>query len=206
MSHFSGRIFEILEWNSYCWIQVEFMLMNQGKNADEGKEMHSVLKNIYPDWKRSGYHICSFSTKKQHCICRRDLCTQTRVSKIELQSKTHVPGGLYSESVQFSRSVVSESLCSHGLQHARLSWPSPTPRACSNSCPLSRWRHPTISSSVIPFSCLQSFPASGSFPMSRFFASGGQSIRASVPPMNIQDWFPLGLTGLISLLSKNHQK
>ena len=99
------------------------------------------------------------------------------------------------------------TLQSHGLQHARLSCPSPTPRACSKSCPSSWWSHPTISSSVIPFSsCLQSFPASGSFPVSQFFASGGQSIgalaSASVLPMNIQDWFPLGLTGWISLLSK----
>ena len=81
-----------------------------------------------------------------------------------------------------------------------------TPRAYSNSCPLSQWCHPTISSSVIPFSHLQSFPASGSFPMSQFFASGGQSIRASasasVLPMNIRDWFPLGLTVWISLQSK----
>ena len=84
--------------------------------------------------------------------------------------------------------------------------PSPTPRACSNSGPSSRWCHPTISSSVILFFCLQSFPASGSFPMSRLFASGGQSLGvsalASVLSMNIQDWFSLGLTGLISLLSK----
>ena len=90
---------------------------------------------------------------------------------------------------------------------ARLPCPSPTPRACSNSCPLNRWCHTTISSSVIPFSsCLQSFPASESFPVSQFFTSGGQSIRvsasASVLPMNIQDWFPLGLTGWISLQSK----
>ena len=107
----------------------------------------------------------------------------------------------------FSRSVVSNSLQPHGLQHARLPCPSPSPRACSNSCPLSRWCHPTISSSVVPFSsCLQSFPASGSFLMSQFFASGGQSIgasaSASVLPMNIQDWIPFGLTGWISLLSK----
>ena len=109
-------------------------------------------------------------------------------------------------SIPFSRSVVSDSLWPPGLQHARPPCPSPTPGACSNSCPSSRWCHPTISSSVIPFSCLQSFPASGSFPMSRFFASGGQSIgasaSASVPPMNIHDWVPLGLTGLISLQSK----
>ena len=106
--------------------------------------------------------------------------------------------------VQFSHSVVSNSLQHHGLQHARLPCPSPTPGACSNSCPSSRWCHPTISSSVVPFSsCLQMFLASGSFPMSLFFASDGQSIgvsaSASVLPMNIQDWFPLGLTGLISL-------
>ena len=109
-------------------------------------------------------------------------------------------------SVQFSHLVVSDSLQPHGLQHARLPLPSPTPGACSNSCPLSRWCHPTISSCVILFSCLQSFPASESFLMSQFFPSGGQSIGASVSasvfPMNIQDWFPSGLTGLISLLSK----
>ena len=109
-------------------------------------------------------------------------------------------------SVQFSCSVMSDSLWSHGLQHTRLPRPSPTPRACSNSCPSSQWCHPTISSSVIPFSsCLQSFPPSGSFPMSQFFPSGGQSIgvsaSTSVLPMNIQDW-SLGWTGWISLQSK----
>ena len=103
------------------------------------------------------------------------------------------------KSVQFSRSVVSDSLWSHELQHARLPCPSPTPQACSNSCPSSWWCHSTISSSVIPFSsCLQSFPASVSFPMSQFFTSGGQNIgvsaSASALPMNIQDWFPLGRT------------
>ena len=93
----------------------------------------------------------------------------------------------------------------HGLQLARLPCPSSIPRDCSNSCPLSQWCHPTISSSVVHFSsCLQSFSTSGSFPVSQFFASGGQSIgaSASVLPMNIQVWSPLGLTGLISLLSK----
>ena len=98
-------------------------------------------------------------------------------------------------------------LGSHGLQHARPLCPLPSPRACSNSCPLSQRCHPTISSSAIPFSSrLQSFPASGSFPVSEFFALGGQSIgasaSASVLPMNIQDWFPLGCTGWISLQSK----
>ena len=115
--------------------------------------------------------------------------------------------GMKEGSIQFSCSVVSNSLQPHGLQHARLPCPSPTPGACSNSCPLSQWCHPTISSSVIPFpSCLQSCPESGSFLMSQLFASGGQSIgasaSASVLPMNIQEWFLLGWTGWISLQSK----
>ena len=102
---------------------------------------------------------------------------------------------------------MSYSLWPHGLQHAMLPCPSLSPGICSNSCPLSQWCHSTISSSVIPFSsCLQSFPASGSFPLSQLFASGGQSIEAStsapVLPMNSQGWFPLGLTGLISLQFK----
>ena len=110
-------------------------------------------------------------------------------------------------SLQFSHSVVSDSLQPHGLQHARSPCPSPIPRVYSDSCPLSRWCHPTISSSVIPFSsCLQSFPASESFQMSQFFPSDGQSIgasaSASVIAMNIQDWFPSWWTGWISLLSK----
>ena len=109
--------------------------------------------------------------------------------------------------VQFSRSVMSDSLRPHEPQHATPPCPTPTPGAYPNSCPLSWWCHPTISSSVIPFSsCLQSFPASGSFQMSQLFASGCQSIgvsaSASILPMNIQHWFPLGWTGWISLLSK----
>jgi len=112
---------------------------------------------------------------------------------------------LWQTSVQFSHSVVSDSLRPHGLQHARPPCLSPAPGVHSNSCPLSQWCYPTISSSVVPFSSyLQSFPASGYFQMSQFFASGGQSIgvsaSASVLPMNIQDWFPLGWTGWISLL------
>ena len=109
------------------------------------------------------------------------------------------------ELCQFSSVTQScPTLPPHGLQHASLPCSSPIPGACSNSCPLSWWCHPTISSSVIPFSsCLQSFPAAGSFLMSQLLTSGGQSIgpSASVFPMNIQDWFPLGLTDLI-LLSK----
>ena len=107
-------------------------------------------------------------------------------------------------SVQFSCSVVSDSLQPRGLRHARLSYPSSTPGACSNSCPSSQWCHPAISS------CFQSFPASGSFPGSQFFPSGGQSIgvsaSASVLPMNIQYWYSLGWTGWIFLESKGHSR
>ena len=111
------------------------------------------------------------------------------------------------QSVQFSRSVVPCSLQPYGLQHTRPPCPSPTPRVCLNSCLSRWWCHSTISSSVVPFSsCLQSSPASGSSPVSQFFTSGGQSIgvsaSTSILPMNIQDWFPLGWTGWISLQSK----
>ena len=117
-------------------------------------------------------------------------------------------------SVQFNHSVISDSLwqeSDNGPQDARLSYPSPNPRAFSNSCPSGRWCHPTISSSVIPFSShLQSFPASGSFQMSQLFASGGQSngvsASVSVLPMNIQDWSPLEWTGWISLQSKGFSR
>ena len=110
-------------------------------------------------------------------------------------------------SVQYSCSVVSGSLLPHELQHGRPPCPSPTPRVYPNSCPMSRWCHPAISSSVIPCSsCLQSFPALGSSPVSQFFASGGQSIRVSAPasvfPMSIQDWFPLEWTCWNFLQSK----
>ena len=129
------------------------------------------------------------------------LCFSKRICFLSLYNK------LPQTSVQFSHSVVSDSLWPHGLQHTRPPCPSPTPRVYSNSCPLSRWCHPSISSSVIPFSSwLQYFPASGSSQMSLFFRSGGQSIgvsaSASVLPMNIQDWSPLGWTGWISLQSK----
>ena len=116
-----------------------------------------------------------------------------------------LPGKGVLDSIQFSRSVVFDSLWPHELQHSRLPCPSPIPEACSNSCPLSWWCHPSISSSIVPFSCLQSFPASGSFPMSHLFASCGQSIgasaSASVLPMIIQDWFPLGWMDWLDLLA-----
>ena len=122
-----------------------------------------------------------------------------------LWSNSHIHTWLLEKpSVQFSCSVTSDSLQPHGLQHTRPPCPSPTPRVYSNSCPLSQWCHSTISSSVILFSShLQSFPASGSFQMSQFFASGGQSYEvsasASVLPLYIQDWFPLGWTAWLSL-------
>ena len=113
--------------------------------------------------------------------------------------------------VQFSRSVVSDSLRPHESQHARPPCPSPTPGVHPNPCPLSWWCHPTISSSVVPFSsCPQSFPASGSFQMGQLFASGGQTIgvsaSTSVLPMNTQDWSPLGWTGWISLQPRDSQE
>ena len=131
----------------------------------------------------------------------------TCIRQADFKSKACKKRQISFSSVQFSRSVVSDSLRPREPQHARPPCPPPTPGAYPNSCPLSRWCHPTISSSVIPFSsCLQSFPASGSFPMSQLFASGGQSIgvsaSTSVLPMNTQDRFPLGWTGWISLQSK----
>ena len=119
----------------------------------------------------------------------------------------YLPLALFILSVQLSYSVMCDSLWPHGLQHARLPHPSPTPGVYSNSCPFSWWCHPTTSFSVVPFSsCLQSFPTSGSFQMGQLFVSGGQNIAvsasASVLPMNIQYWFPSGWTGWISLLSK----
>ena len=140
-----------------------------------------------------GNWISTWEIKKlNHCLTLQHNLTQNRFS-----------------SVQFSRSVISNSLWSHGLHHTRPPCPSPTPRGYSNSYPLSRWCHPTISSSVVPFSsCPQSFPSSGSFQMSEFFASGSQSTgaSASVLPMNIQDWSALGSAGLISLQSKGLSK
>ena len=147
----------------------------------------------------SGYQFPSPGDFPNPGIEPRCLALQADSLPSELPGKPH--------SVQFSHWVMSNSLQPHGLQHARFPCPTPTPRAYSYSCPLSQWCHPTISSSVVPFSSLvQSFPASESFPVSQFFKSGGQSIEvsasASVLPINIQDWFPLGLTGLISLQSK----
>ena len=123
---------------------------------------------------------------------------------MDKEDVVRIYNGIFSSVQSLSR---IQLFVTHGLQHTRPPCPSPTPGACSNSCLLSQWCHPTILSSVGPFSsCRPSFPASGSFPMSQFFTLGGQSIVASAPasvlPMNIQDWFPLGWTDWISLQSK----
>ena len=149
-------------------------------------------------WPRD--HFCRFSRSLLHPGIWCTGCVFVHLPSCSL-------GCLSCDSVQFSCSVMSDSLRPHGLQHARPPCPSPTPGVYSNSCPLGWWCQPTISSSVIPFSSrLQSFPASGSFPVSQLFTSAGQSTRASasasVLPMNTQDWSPLGWTGWISLQSK----
>ena len=154
-----------------------------------------------PDQESHSKNIC--------CVCGLITTSEPKIylANSHLHASSLFCSTLSTESQsQFGHSVVSDSLWPHGLQQARLPCPSPTPGACSNSCPSSWWCYPTISSSVVPFSCFQSFSASGSFPRSQFFTSGGQSIgvsaSASVLPMNIQDWFPLGWTGWISMQSK----
>ena len=144
---------------------------------------------------------------KRNLINLKTIWTATEtLNKRQRQPSERGKNNCKQRSVQLSCSAMSDSLWPHGLQHTRLPCPSPTPGAYSNSCLLSRWCHPIISSSVIPFSShLQTFPASESFQVRQFFASGGQSIgvsaSASVLPMNIQDWFPLGWTGWIPLQS-----
>ena len=166
-----------------------------GQNSRMGSL--SFLQGIFPTRDQAqvssiaGGFFTNWATREALCLKEKSKYKMTQANKL----------------VQFSHSVLSNSLRPHGLQHTRLPCSSPTPAAYSNWCPLCQWCHPTISSSVVPFSsCLQSFPASESFPISQFFASGGQSTgvsaSASVLSKNIQDWFPLGLTGWISLLSK----
>ena len=158
------------------------------------------LKQTLVTWEQNSVGLKLWCSDLQH---QQNLIPPPRITESET-----LGGGasksVYSEvflvgSVQFSHSVVSNSLRPCGLQHARPPCPPPTPRVYSNSCPLSWWWHPTMSSLVVPFSSrLQSFPASGSFPVSQFFTSGGQSIgasaSASVLPMTVEDWFPLGWT------------
>ena len=161
------------------------------------------LKKAVKHWHQ--FYTVSFKNRRGKSSCQFILLSyyylDTKTGEIQLKKlQTNI-------SHQFSHSVMSNSLLPHGLQHSRLPRPSPTPGACSNSCPSSWWCHPAISSSVVPFfSHLLFFPASGSVSMCQFFISGGQSIgvsaSASVLPMNIQDWFPLGLTGMLSLQCK----
>ena len=164
-----------------------------------------MLKLFFEIINSLGYNLSSsFPIKLENC----QVCVLPKVllaTKYTYSEEYH--SFIWVSSTHFSHAVVSDSLQPHGLHHARLPCPSPTPGACSNSFPWSRWCHPPISSSVNPCSSrLQSFPASGSFPMSQFFTSCGQSIgvsaSTSVLPVNIQDWFPLAWTGWISLQSK----
>ena len=154
---------------------------------------HRLLTGSEEQMQQRFFHwICS--------LCKNSIMNMRLYPAMFILLHTHL-------SIQLSSSVVCKFLWLHGLQHSKLLCSSLTPRTCSHSCPLSRSGHPTISSSFVPFSsCLQSFPASGSFLRNQFFTSGGQSIAvsasASVLPMNIQDWFPLGCTGWISLQSK----
>ena len=151
-------------------------------------------------------NVCNIKASHRHRsrlfgFCCYRYCRSSRSSLCILDINSYQIHDL----LLFSCSVMSNFLRPHGLQNARLPCPSPSPRGCSNSCPLSQWCHPTHSSFVFPFSSwLHSFPASGSFPMSQLFTSGGQSIgtpaSASVLPMNIQGWFPLGWTGCIFLV------
>ena len=146
-------------------------------------------------------------TKSQTLLVTKHVHVNPVISHFEFTWRRKVLYHLFGLSVQFSPSVVSDSLWPHESQHSRHCCPSPTPGVHPNPCPLSWWCHPTILSSIIPFSsCPQSLPASGSFPMSQLFATGGQSIgvsvSASVLPMNTQDWSPLGWTGWISLQYK----
>ena len=161
-----------------------------------GSSVHRILQARILEWVTIPFSRESSQPRDRTQVSR----VAGRFSTVWVSREAH-----YFISVQSRHSVMSDSLRPHGLQHARLPCPSPTPGAYSDSCPSSRWCHPTISSSAVPFSsCFQSFLASGSFPRSQFFASGGQSIgiSASVLAMTIQDWFPWGWTGWISLQSK----
>ena len=162
---------------------------------------YSGLISFRSDW----FHLVTIQGTLKSLLQHHSSKASILGAHPSLQSNSHIHTWLPEKpSVQFSCSVTSDSLQPHGLQHTRPPCPSPTPRVYSNSCPLSQWCHSTISSSVILFSShLQSFPASGSFQMSQFFASGGQSYEvsasASVLPLYIQDWFPLGWTAWLSL-------
>ena len=172
-----------------------------------GSSIHGISQAKTPEWVAISFSKGSSCPRDQ--ICNSPVGWWILYHWATREAQRGKLDNIKIQSVQFSCSVVFDSLRPHGLQHARLPCPSPTPRACLKLCPSSQWCHTTISSFVVPFpSCLQFFPASGSFQMSQFFTSGGQCIgaSASVLPMNIQDWFPLGVTGWISLQSKGLSK
>ena len=168
-------------------------ILGSGRSPGVGNGTHSCILAWKNSMDRGASWATVYGVKK----------SWTRLST---NTHTHTQYELIVLLLLFSHSIMSNSLRPHGLQHARLPCPSQSSQACSNSCPLSRWGHPTILSSVLPFSCLQFFPASEGFLMSQLFTSGGQSTGASASasalPMNIQNWFPLGWTGWISLQSE----
>ena len=168
--------------------------------------MHVALQGSIPSIGSPG-ELCAqnhCANKQEHKMPSEVNCIVYSCHPFKPIPRGWFPSASWHSSIQFSCSVVSDSLWLHDLQHAKPPCPSPTPGVHPNPCPLSQWCHPTISSSVVPFSsCPQPFPASGSFPMSQLFTSGGQSIgvlaSTSVLPMNIQNWFPLEWTGWIFL-------
>ena len=186
----------------YDWVTNTFTFTCVRKKKHKSyKQARNPRQRLYCSLKQEGV-AGMWSPANRWLYIQNDKFFQHLRKRVLLQIGKNPLCGPQSSSVHFSLSVMSDFLRPHGLQHSRLRCPSPTPGACSNSCLLSWWCHPNISSSVIPFSWPQSFPVSGSFPMSQFFASGGQSIEASalasVLPVNIQKWLILGLTDLIS--------
>ena len=196
----------LMIWNYQVHLLTGFLLSASQHSVYSVNEWMSLKQVSRPLWRID-------TALESHLLCEllgereRDFisCADTKSSVLSMLCWK--PSQWLFSSIQFSRSVMSDSLGPHGLQHTRSPCSSPAPRIYPNSCPLSQWYHPTISSSVIPFSShLQSLPASGSFPMSQFYRAGGQSIgviaSASIFPMNIQDWFPLGWAGWVFFLSK----
>ena len=200
-----------------CWVHfwvasLLICLVPELWRRDNGLRRLSTYLLLLAGWTQSSCLLCLQAAYLAACCISKSKChsRQHENCMTSLWSRLGIHIAIFYElrqwSVQFSRSVVSDSLRPHELQHARPPCPSATAGVHPNPCPLSQWCHPTISSSVIPFSCPHSLPASGSFKMSQLFASGGQSFgvsaSTSILPMNTQDWSPLGWTGWISLQSK----